>query len=526
MVPKTLVHMLIEQTPIAYIIMDDQYRIHYANESFLKLRNLSKDATIGEKCYNISNGGEMCRYCAIERALRTGEKELIQRKDILPDGSVRYIDDYAIPLFRDADTGRMYLLEIMVNRSEEFSARKQYNNDVEEVVSSLVELLEAKDRYTAFHSKNVHNYATCIAQHMGLSEEDTFRISLAALLHDIGKVQIPLDILNKPGKLNNEEFHIIQSHPEVASKMLDGLICLKDISEMVRHHHERVDGHGYPDGISGDQLSIGSRILAVADTYDAMTTDRPYRKALSRKTAIEELNRVKDTQLDRDVVQAFEEIPEFEFLEEKQLSNDETLKCVQPLLVRQLPQESICDVRTDLVVELKELENQINDERMQSAIFEQTPCGYVVLDNKDTLVYANSFFLELIGADANNVFGRTFTLFYSQQDDEVQELCTRMMRDTPVGIRTFDLYPMVVESSEYKLFTVIDRTKEAEMTMQLNHELQYLLKLLEQILFDEKEKYGLDFCSPEEINSIKRRIEELLNQQKQIRITEGNQTEI
>lgn len=103
---------------------------------------------------------------------------------------------------------------------------------------------------------------------------------------------------------------------------------------MVRHHHERVDGHGYPDGISGDQLSVGSRILAVADTYDAMTTDRPYRKALSRKTAIEELNRVKDTQLDRDVVQAFEKIPEFKFLEEKQLSNDETLKCVQPLLVR------------------------------------------------------------------------------------------------------------------------------------------------------------------------------------------------
>lgn len=150
---------------------------------------------------------------------------------------------------------------------------------------------------------------------------------------------------------------------------------------MVRHHHERVDGHGYPDGISGDQLSVGSRILAVADTYDAMTTDRPYRKALSRKTAIEELNRVKDTQLDRDVVQAFEKIPEFKFLEEKQLSNDETLKCVQPLLVRQLPQESLCDVRTDLVVELKELENQINDERMQSAVFEQTPCGYVVLDN-------------------------------------------------------------------------------------------------------------------------------------------------
>ena len=103
---RALIHTLIEKTPVAYIIMDDQYRIHYVNDSFLKLRRLDKEKTIGEICYNISNAGNHCTYCAVEQALETGKPALLQRKDVLPDGSVRYIDDYAVPLFCDAAAGR------------------------------------------------------------------------------------------------------------------------------------------------------------------------------------------------------------------------------------------------------------------------------------------------------------------------------------------------------------------------------------------------------------------------------------
>ncbi|MGN0483541.1 MAG: HD domain-containing phosphohydrolase [Lachnospiraceae bacterium] len=516
---KTLIHTLIEQTPIAYIIMDDQFRIHYVNESFLTLRKLNKDTTIGETCYNISNGGKPCVYCSVARALETGEKALIQRKDILPDGNIRYIDDYAFPLFRDADTGRTYLLEIMVNRTEELTARQQYNSDVEEVISTLVGLLEAKDTYTALHSKNVHKYATQIARHMHLSEEDTFHISLAALLHDIGKVKIPLEILNKPGKLSDAEFHTIQSHPGIASDMLDNLIQLKDLTEMVRHHHERVDGHGYPDGLSSNNLSLGSRILAVADTYDAMTTDRPYRKAFSRETALEEIHRVSGSQLDSTVVEAFSSIPEAEISSGKSDSDIETPNKAPnrtlPLLVRQLPQERLTDVRTDLVVELHTLGEQIDRFQLQAAIFEQTPCGYVVLDSNNTMLYANPYFLSLIGASAEDLNGQPFSLFEPQPKDIVRKSCTRMMRKTLAGIRTFDLYSMENTDSDYRLYTVIDRTKDAEMTRQMDRELQQLLQLLQQLLLAEEEENGLDFCSPEELNFLKNRIEDLSNRRKQ-----------
>lgn len=504
---KTLIHTLIEQTPVAYILMDDQYRIHYVNESFLKLRKLDKDKTIGEVCYNISNGGKHCTYCSIERALQTGEKALLQRKDILPDGSVRYIDDYAIPLFRDPSTQRTYLLEIMVNRTEERLARMQYNNDVEEVVRTLVGLIEAKDAYTAFHSKNVHNYATHIANHMHLSEEDIFHISLAALLHDIGKVQIPLDILNKPGKLDDNEFRTIQAHPRLACDMLGQLVQLGSISEMVRHHHERVDGHGYPDGLSSDQLSLGSRILAVADTYDAMTTDRPYRKALSRETALQEIERVSGSQLDGNIVQIFASIPPAEFMD----SSEPTQTCSQPLLVRQLSEDSLSDVRTDLVIELDDLADKIDLEQIQTAIFEQTPCGYVVLDEKNRLQYANPFFQELIDLDARTSSEEPFSLFLPQPEDEVRKTCRRIRRETPAGIRTLDVYPMNASDTEYQLFTIIDRTREAEMTRQMDEELKQLLQLLQQLLLAEEEECSIDFCSPEELCYLKNRIETLTN---------------
>ena len=307
---KKLIYMLISNTPIAYIIMDDRNRIHYVNDSFLKLRGLEWDKTVGELCYNISNGGKHCPYCAISQAMETGCKTMLQRKDILRGGQIRYIDDYAIPLYRDKRTGLTYLLEIMVNRSEEMQILEQCNNDLENLVKSLVLILEAKDSYTARHSQNVQKYATKIALALHLSETEVFHISIAALLHDIGKLQIPLKILNKPQKLNDDEYKLIQSHPIKACDILDGLVDLDDIRQMVRHHHERIDGSGYPDGLNEQMLDLGSRIIAVADTYDAMTTDRSYREALPREAAISELKRVMGSQLDRDIENVFISIPE------------------------------------------------------------------------------------------------------------------------------------------------------------------------------------------------------------------------
>ena len=130
-----LVKTLIDNTPVAYIIMDDQFRIHYINDNFLKLRKLSRESILGETCYNISNGGVPCRQCTVSHSLKTGKPAFNVRKDILPDGSVRFIDDYAIPLGVACPNGRRYILEIMVNRTEEMLARERRDADYKEIVS-------------------------------------------------------------------------------------------------------------------------------------------------------------------------------------------------------------------------------------------------------------------------------------------------------------------------------------------------------------------------------------------------------
>ena len=140
-----LIRLLIDNTPVAYIILDDQYRIHYINDSFLKLRKLDPETTLGKVCYDISNNGKHCRQCAVEQALSTGQKAFIARKDTLPDGSVRFIDDYAIPIGHNGAGDERYVLEIMVNRSEEMLARERRDADYDETLSILAQLLEAKD---------------------------------------------------------------------------------------------------------------------------------------------------------------------------------------------------------------------------------------------------------------------------------------------------------------------------------------------------------------------------------------------
>ena len=300
-----LIRLLIDNSPVAYIILDDQYRIHYINDSFLKLRKLELASTLGKVCYDISNGGKHCRQCAVEQALKTGQKAFIARKDTLSDGSVRFIDDYAIPLGQKGHDGNRYVLEIMVNRSEEMLARERRDAGYDETLSILAQLLEAKDNYTATHSDSVRVLAAKLAQAMNLPPKDIFDISLAASLHDIGKVRIPHSIINKPDKLTDEEFAFIKKHPAVSFDMISDLSGFGSIKNIVRHHHERIDGRGYPDGLTGDQISLGAKITAVADTYDAITSTRSYRKGLSHEYALEEIARVSGAQLDAEVVKAF-----------------------------------------------------------------------------------------------------------------------------------------------------------------------------------------------------------------------------
>jgi response regulator RpfG family c-di-GMP phosphodiesterase len=172
-------------------------------------------------------------------------------------------------------------------------------------VQSLAEALEVKDPYTRGHSVRVSHYSSVIAKEMGLGGELLRRIELGGHVHDIGKIGVREDVLNKPGKLTTDEYRHIMTHPMVGWKILAPLLGdMPEALNIVRSHHERFDGRGIPDGLAGTSIPIEARITAAADSFDAMTSDRPYRPGLSMEEALTEIVRCSGSQLDPRVVDA------------------------------------------------------------------------------------------------------------------------------------------------------------------------------------------------------------------------------
>ena len=174
--------------------------------------------------------------------------------------------------------------------------------------AALVATLDARDRYTAGHSAAVARYSRDIAKRMGLSEDEQQLVYLSGLVHDIGKIGLPAGLLEKPGALTLDERRQMQDHSEIGERILSKVEDYADIARIVRHHHERVDGNGYPDGIEGEEIPLLSRIIGVADAYDAMTSDRPYREAMPSRVARLRLAQAVETQFDTTIVAAFEAV--------------------------------------------------------------------------------------------------------------------------------------------------------------------------------------------------------------------------
>ena len=174
--------------------------------------------------------------------------------------------------------------------------------------TALVTTLDARDKYTAGHSAAVAVYARDIATRMGLEEREQNLAHLCGLVHDIGKVGLPAGLLEKTGPLTLDERRLMETHSEIGQRILEKVDDYAEIAAIVRHHHERYDGLGYPDGASGSEIPLLSRIIAVADAYNAMTSDRPYRDAMPSRVARLRLAQAADTQFDTSVVAAFEAI--------------------------------------------------------------------------------------------------------------------------------------------------------------------------------------------------------------------------
>ena len=185
-----------------------------------------------------------------------------------------------------------------------FRSYLKLRTEARKTFEKMAKLLDERDRYTAVHSNGVAELAEKIARTMKLSEEEVEKIDIAARVHDIGKVAVPDSVLLKPGELSEDEWTTIKRHPGVSADLIEGLEIYAPVADAVRHEHERWDGTGYPDGLKGEQIPLVARIIAAADVYHALITDRPYRKAYTIEEAKRMLREMRETVLDPVVVDA------------------------------------------------------------------------------------------------------------------------------------------------------------------------------------------------------------------------------
>lgn len=195
----------------------------------------------------------------------------------------------------------MFFIPLMLSRYS-FKLYVDMRANYYDTVKALINTIEAKDPYTSGHAARVGKYAVAIAKEMNLKPSQIDTIKNAALLHDIGKIGVNDNVLNKKDRLTDDEFDIIKSHPSVGYDIIKDIGFLHNVMDIVKHHHEKWDGTGYPDGLSGEDLPLETTILTVADSFDAMVTDRPYRKALSVETALGEIVRCAGTQFNPGIV--------------------------------------------------------------------------------------------------------------------------------------------------------------------------------------------------------------------------------
>lgn len=181
----------------------------------------------------------------------------------------------------------------------------EWDSRLLEVVLALISALEFREPFTAGHSQQVTLYSLKIGKKLGLTSDEIHNLRYAGLLHDIGKIGVNENIINKPGKLTKKEYEEVKKHPVIAKTILNPIAGLKNIIPLIYYHHERWDGNGYPSGIKGKKIPLGSRIIAVADTLDNLISNRVYRKKMSQKKAIQILLNERNKQLDGKIVDCF-----------------------------------------------------------------------------------------------------------------------------------------------------------------------------------------------------------------------------
>ncbi len=219
---------------------------------------------------------------------------------------------------------------IMTLREQRIQKSVKREHEMVTAITALVKALEEKDAYTKGHSTRVADFAVAIAKELGLPTRDLKKLHLSGILHDVGKIGVPDKVLHKEGKLTAEEFAHIKAHPETGVRIIDGSEGLAEIGTGIHYHHERHDGKGYPQGLKGEEIPLCAQCIALADSYDAMTSSRPYRTALSIELTLQEIQKCRGAQWSEKVVDAFFRAYEKGHIGEK-INNNTTFTTKRPI---------------------------------------------------------------------------------------------------------------------------------------------------------------------------------------------------
>ncbi len=300
---------LLDCFPYYVMLVDEDHRIIHANGVMRDVFGLSDVEISGQHCPALVHGtDDPYPGCPLEEAAITGRS---CERELRNDANDSWVSSGVYPTGWLTPGGRRIFLHTARDITEMKHAQAMaatHADRIQEAFSSTVDIIgrmiEVRDPYTAGHQKRVSNLVGAIAKRMGLTDTQVEAATIAAGMHDLGKVAVPAEILSKPARLSKAEFELVKDHVEAGYAILGSAEFPWPVADIVRQHHERLDGSGYPHGLSGDAILVEARILAVADIVEAMSLDRPYRYALGIEVALAEIELGAGTTLDADTVSA------------------------------------------------------------------------------------------------------------------------------------------------------------------------------------------------------------------------------